>query len=209
VDPKSPLLHRVQVAAQDDRVLDDAAKARHQEWSISTATIVEAIMRLISSNPKADRDLLHRSGVGSGRVRSKLREQSKPMPKAPLRELYLDVRDIVIYGLVINYLRAADAVFWKHPSPGFIRKTIGIQALFDVLADLLPDQLATKDLTEKAWLGWLTRAAKIDFSDRLFNASGSGRGRVKNALLISMARRTLDDVSPELRADFRRVLGLS
>lgn len=90
VDPQSPLLHRVQVAAQDDRVLDDAAKARHQEWSISTATIVEAIMRLISSNPKADRDLLHRSGVGSGRVRSKLREQSKPMPKAPLRELYLE-----------------------------------------------------------------------------------------------------------------------
>jgi len=207
VDPQSPLLHRVQVAAQDDRVLNEAAKARHQEWSVSTATIVESIMRLVSSNPKADRDILHRSAVGSGRIRSRLRDEGKPMPKAPLRELYLAVTDIVIYGLVLNYLRAADQIFWKQPSPGFIRKTIGIQALFDVLADLLPDQLATKDLTEKAWLSWLARAAKIDFTDRLFNASGSGRTQVKKALLLAIGRLSPDEIDPSLRADFDRALG--
>jgi DNA phosphorothioation-associated DGQHR protein 1 len=209
VDPQSPLCHRIQVAAQDDRVLDDAAKARGAEWSISTATIVESIMRLISANPKDDRDRLHMRPLDNGRHRQLLGLSDKPAAniKAPMRALYLEVRDIVIYGVILNYLTVVDELFWQKPEPGFIRKTIGIQALFDVLTVLLPDQLASKDLTKAAWLKHLEPAAKINFGDRLFHASGSGRTQVKKALLLAIGRLSPDEIDPSLRADFDRALG--
>lgn len=209
VDPQSPLCHRIQVAAQDDRVLDDAAKARGQEWSVSTATIVESIMRLISIDPKDDRDRLHMRPLDGGRHRQILRQTDKPnvQTKAPLRELYLEVRDIVIYGLILNYLTVADELFWQKPEPGFIRKTIGIQALFDVMTLLLPNQLKSKNLTKDAWRGHLQPASAINFTDRLFHASGSGRTQVKKTLLLSMGRLSIDQIDPSARADFERALG--
>jgi DNA phosphorothioation-associated DGQHR protein 1 len=211
VDPQSPFCHHIQVAAQDDRVLDEEARARGEEWSVSTATIVESVMKLISSSPKADRDELHKYGVETGRQRQVLRnvKRSSSAKLPPLRELYLDTRDIVIYGLIVNYLTAANEVFWKRPNPGFIRRTVGIQALFEVLGELLPEQLATneKDLTQNAWQSHLVKAKNIDFTDRLFNASGSGRTRIKIAMLLAMQRRSLADVDEQLRPDFQRVLG--
>ncbi len=208
VDPQSPLCHHIQVAAQDDRVLDEAAKFRGQEWSVSTATIVESIMRLISANPKDDRDKLHMHAVGAGRNRQILSATDKPtvQAKAPLRALYLEVRDIVIYGLVLNYLTVVDEIFWRQSTPGFIRKTIGIQALFDVLSEILPEQLITTKLTKEAWQKHLEVAAGIDFTDRLFNASGSGRTRVKKALLLAMGRITIDAIDESMRIDFQRAL---
>lgn len=212
VDSQSPFCHHIQVAAQDDRVLDEVARSRGEEWSVSTATVVESIMKLISSSPKADRDELHKFAVGSGRHRRILRnvKRSTMAKVPPLRELYLETRDIVIYGLIVNYLSAANDVFWTRQSPGFIRKTVGIQALFEVLAELLPEQLATqeKDLTQAAWRSHLAKAQNVDFTDRLFNASGSGRTRIKMALLLAMDRIKIEKIDESLRRDFRRVLGL-
>ncbi len=128
------------------------------------------------------------------------------MPRAPLRELYVKTSDNVIYALVLNYLCVVDDLFWRKPEPGFIRKTIGIQALFDVLAVLLPEQLRTKNLTKDVWREHLRPAAKIDFTDRIFHASGSGRTRVKKALLFAMGRLKNEDIDPVLRADFARAL---
>ncbi len=205
VDEQSPLKDRIQIAAQDDRVLDEESVARSKEWSVSTATIVEAIMRLITTKAKEDRDCLHRYPVGVGRHRSNLPGPDK-MPRAPLRELYVKTSDNVIYALVLNYLCVVDDLFWRKPEPGFIRKTIGIQALFDVLAVLLPEQLRTKNLTKDVWREHLRPAAKIDFTDRIFHASGSGRTRVKKALLFAMGRLKNEDIDPVLRADFARAL---
>lgn len=165
-------------------------------------------MRLISSNPKDDRDRLHKMPLGSGRKRKILSEAgaSRARAKPPLRDLYLEVRDIVIYGLILNYLTVVDELFWRQPEPGFIRKTIGIQALFDVLAVLLPEQLATKNLKKDAWRSHLQKASRIDFTDRLFNASGSGRGRVKKALLLAIGKVSIGDIDEADRADFTRAL---
>jgi hypothetical protein len=93
------------------------------------------------------------------------------------------------------------------PAPGFIRKTIGIQALFDVLTVLLPVQLASKDLTKAAWRKHLEPAARINFGDRLFHASGSGRTLVKKALLLAMGRLPLSEIDERLKVDFQRALG--
>jgi len=204
VDERSPLKDRIQIAAQDDRVLDEESIARAKEWSVSTATIVEAIMRLITTKPKEDRDCLHQYPVGIGRHRSKL-PGADEMPRAPLRAIYLKVSDDVIYGLVVNFLRAVDALFWRKERPGFIRKTIGVQALFDVLRELLPQQLKTKDLTEVTWGRVLTPAGHIDFTDNLFYASGGGRVRVRDAVLIAIGHKKLEDLDAERRVDFERV----
>ena len=117
------------------------------------------------------------------------------------------VRDIVIYGLILNYVTVVDELFWQKTEPGFIRKTIGIQALFDILGALLPEQIKSTDLTKEAWRRYLTPAARIDFNYRLFHASGSGRTRVKKALLLAMGRLTLAEVDKALRGDFERALG--
>ncbi len=204
VDEQSPLKDRIQVAAQDDRVLDQLAKSRAKEWSVSTATMVEAIMRLISTKPKDDRDLLHRHPIGAGRHRSVL-PGAAAMPNAPLRGLYIEVRDIVIYGIVLNFLRASSSVFWEHATPGFIRKTVGIQALFDLLRDLVAEQLETKDLTEAVWRGWLKQAAHVDFTDNFFYPSGGGRIRVRDALLIATGRKKLEDLPADRRTDLERL----
>jgi hypothetical protein len=166
-------------------------------------------MRLIAANPKDDRDRLHMLPLDGSRHRQILRATDKPnlQNKVPLRDLFLDVRDIVIYGLVLNYLAVAEELFWRRPTPGFIRKTIGIQALFDVLAVLLPEQLRSKNLTKDAWRDHLRPAAKIDFTDRIFHASGSGRTRVKKALLFAMNRLQREEIDPALRGDFARALG--
>ncbi len=46
----------------------------------------------------------------------------------------------------------------------------------------------------------------VDFTDRLSHASGSGRGKVKKALLLVMGRMSIDDIDPSDRADFERAL---
>lgn len=53
----------------------------------------------------------------------------------------------------------------------------------------------------------LQKAQNIDFTDRLFHASGSGRGKVKKALLLAMGRLSIDEIDPSDRADFERALG--
>jgi hypothetical protein len=166
-------------------------------------------MRLISSNPKDDRDVLHKRPLDSGRHRGILQipDRVNAQVKTPLRQLYTEVRDIVIYGLILNYLTVVDELFWQKPAPGFIRKTIGIQALFDVLGILLPEQLKSTDLTKNAWRRHLEPATRIDFTDRLFHASGSGRTRVKKALLLAMGHLTLGEIDKSLREDFARAVG--
>lgn len=73
---------------------------------------------------------------------------------------------------------------------------------------MLPsEQLATKNLTKDAWRAHLQKAQNIDFTDRLSHASGSGRGKVKKALLLAMGRLSIDEIDPPDRADFERALG--
>lgn len=203
VDADSPLRDRIQVAAQDDRVLDEAAQARAKEWSVSTATIVEAIIRLISTKAKEDRDRLHAFRIGEGRTRDKL-PGPQAMPKAPMRGLYLEVKDVVIYRAILNFLRAVDSLFWSKQSPGFIRRTIGIQALFDVFRERLPEQLVIKDLTQAAWTAFFQPAADIDFNDQLFYASGGGRVRIKDAIQLKLGTKNLSDLAEDKRDAFRK-----
>jgi hypothetical protein len=105
--------------------------------------------------------------------------------RSPLRSYFVDGNDHLIYSLALNFLRACQNVFWSKAAEGsFIVKTVGIQALFDLLRkDLVVRALEEKDLRVDFFELHLSKASEIDFSSAPFrDASGSGRTRIRQAL---------------------------
>ncbi len=201
VDAESPFKDHVKVAAQDDRVLDEIAKDRQKEWSVSTATIVEGVLSLISKNPKHDRDTLHQSTVDA-RSRKSLADKSVRGDVPPFRELYLaEDRDIVIYKTILNYFNAVNKLFWENlqaHSKSLIRKTAGVQALFQVLKELLPEQLVKKDLQQSTWEEILLKAGRFDFAQiSVFESSGRGRARIRDAILVAIGQKQLTEIQDQ------------
>jgi DNA phosphorothioation-associated DGQHR protein 1 len=173
---ESPLKGHILVAPKRDRALELLNQS--QTWHVSTATIVEGILRLYSSSPKRDTNAMLASGPKTRKVVADARDRS------PLRKLYIEGNDATIYGIVLNYLKVCDRLFWSKAKPGsFIRKTVGIQALFDVLRHDAPNFIARGDASEAYFTALLTPAADIDFSAVDFqNASGSGRSAIRRSL---------------------------
>jgi hypothetical protein len=179
-------------------VLDGIARERQKEWSVSTATIVEGILMLISKNPKQDRDKLHREPI-ERRSRKQLIDIYIRGEQPPFREMYLsEDRDIVIYKTLINYFSAADEIFWSKKNSGLIRKTAGVQALFRVLKELLPDQLLKKDLQQSAWNSILIKAKSLDFSNmQVFESSGRGCKRIQDAILVAIGNKYSSEIKDD------------
>jgi DNA phosphorothioation-associated DGQHR protein 1 len=174
---ESPLRGRIVVAPQRDVTLK--ALSDSTDWHVSTATIVEGILRLISSNPKRDTNAML-----SPPIRARRALTNGPRDRSPLRQVYLDGQDALLYAIVLNYLKACDSLFWTPASPGsFITKTVGIQALFDVLRRLAQDALQRRLATEAFFTDRLRSAGQIDFSAPEFqNASGSGRSLIRREI---------------------------
>jgi DNA phosphorothioation-associated DGQHR protein 1 len=151
-------------------------------WKVSTAVVVEGIVRLISSNPKKDSLVM----LPANESRSILRNSR--VDNSPLRSLYLEVRDAVLYKLVFNFFVACEQVLWqKAARDSFIVKTVGIQALFDVLRSIATDVISSKDISVDSFKSRLRFAENIDFSSYEFrNASGSGRANIRRKLLESL-----------------------
>lgn len=181
VDQDSPLNGRIQIAPVRDDALNN--QLRNEPWRVSTAVIVEAIMRLFTSNPKADTAALlkdrrkPRASIGDMRA-----------DRSPLRNFYLGNKDAVIYALVKNYLVACDEVFWaRAPGDSFIIKTVGVQALLDVLKRMARDAIEGGDIRASYFSNKLSAAGQIDFTeDRFKNASGAGRSIIRRALEDAM-----------------------
>lgn len=174
---ESPLRGRITVAPKRDKGLQDLNASRN--WHVSTATVVEGILRLISANPKRDTNAMLSPPVKPRRALS-----NGPRDRTPLREVYINGQDALLYGIVLNFLTACDETFWQKAKPGsFIMKTVGIQALFDILRALAPEAIKGGDATVAFFLQKLTPAGSIDFSAVEFqNASGSGRSLIRRRL---------------------------
>lgn len=182
MDPESPLLGRIVIAPRQDDELSRLGS--NASWRVSTAVVVEGIMRLFTTNPKKDNaDLL----AVERKQRRDIADYRKD--RSPLRSSYLNYEDAVIYTIVLNFLRACDNLFWKSASPeSFIFKTVGIQALFDILKFKAADVYAERDIRVSRFEGMLRPAMDIDFSANEFrNASGSGRTKIRQALLERIA----------------------
>jgi DNA phosphorothioation-associated DGQHR protein 1 len=208
MDVESPLHQHIIIAAQNEEVLF-RNKPRGVQWAVSTATVVDGILKLFSSNPQKDRDLMHRDPVDE-RSRSVLKDD-----RTPLRNLYLSTNDLAIYTIVNNYFLAARQELWSRASGrSYIIKTVGIQALFDILSLLMKkfkqDQSGRsvnieRELSVGFFSDRLGTAAGIDFSDSFFQASGGGRTRIKNTLALKMGLVTINDVPQRDRQDYSRL----
>ena len=205
----SPLFGRILVAAENDFALTKQEGKDQGKWMVSMATVVEGIARLISQNPKRDRTLFLQQPAGERR--RKILALKAPSDTAPLRELYLESNDKVVYAAVNNFLRAANELFWsKSPIHSYICKTVGIQALFDILLVLAKDALAVKNFTFSFFIEKLQAASDIDFSNEKFkNASGSGRLLIKNCLLMKLGleRFKLNEMRRKFPEKFKAIEG--
>lgn len=176
-DTDSPLRGRIMVAPKRDPRLEKIAA--EATWRISTAVAVDGIMRLYSSNPKRDANLMRE---GDAHTRNVLLQG--PKDKSPLRSAYIEGNDAVIFKMVLNYLKAADRVFWEDANEGsYIFRTVGVQAIFDILRKLASDAFENRDISSGYFEEILSPAKKIDFSSTEFqNASGSGRTFIRKEI---------------------------
>jgi len=176
-DTESPLQGRIMVAPKRDAALEELAEKA--KWRVSTAVIVDGILRLFSSNPKRDANLMRKDEASP---RSELREG--PRDRSPLRDVYIEGNDALIYKMVLNYLKASEDIFWGNASEdSFIFRTIGVQAVFDILRKVAPQSVEAKDISVGFFKALLEGARPIDFaSERFRNPSGSGRTMIRRAI---------------------------
>lgn len=159
---------------------------------MSTATIVDGILRLFSAKPQADKDEMYKVSVEDGRNReSQLKDDG-----TPLRLLYLKARDNGIYSILVAFFSAVDELFWQNPASfDVMTKTIALQALFDILRLLLIRMKRddAKDFSREVFLEKLRPAGDIDF-DPLFESSGRGRTSIRNYIGLKTGIIPLIDV---------------
>jgi DNA phosphorothioation-associated DGQHR protein 1 len=203
-DEHSPFFKHIIIAAENDFAPKMAEVRRDGGWAVSTATVVEGILRLISQNPKVDSYTMGGRLTYEGRGRQALR---KSTDTSPLRQLYLSKGDDLIYDFVRNFFSAVDDVLWKRATPeSYIRKTVGIQALFDVLRALAPESVSSKNIRVGTFAEKLRRVQRINFADVFFQTSGTGRQRIRNCIEISLKLKSLDQVQAD-RAAYERLVG--
>ncbi|PTQ88581.1 DGQHR domain-containing protein [Agitococcus lubricus] len=158
------------------------------EGIVSLATIVDGILKLITTNPKSDRDELLNYKNTKGR--NGLSNGSK---NTPLRQLYLDGQDAKIESIIFQYFEAIYQVLGDKQKPNsYLFKSVGFQSLFELLKRSLSDNNSTFDYekTKKA----LSVLEKVDFSDIFFTASGIGASRIKNVCFILLNYKSLNEL---------------
>ncbi|MFJ2969564.1 DGQHR domain-containing protein [Pseudomonas fulva] len=152
-----------------------------QDFNVSMATIVDGLLKLYSKKPKSDRSKMM-SIPKEKRDRKVLDGDG-----SPLRFLYRNGLDEVIYEVVTNYFVAVASIFWEDVAPGsYIKKTVGVQALFDVLLKLLDNFESNLDGEVADFVEKLAPAARAGLDFSRAQASGAGRTYIKNEILKTL-----------------------
>jgi DNA phosphorothioation-associated DGQHR protein 1 len=169
----SPFYNKVKVAP----INSFDFKSESTSWFISTATIVQGLLGLISSNPKRDRVEMGQEHIFKGRSRSLLKSIKD---SSPLRSYFLEENDDELISIVVNYFETVKVYLWERANPdSYILKTIGIQALFDFLKVILQNESNYQNIDFKKYF---VTVSNIDFSDNYFQASGVGKSRIRRVL---------------------------
>ena len=191
----SPFKDHIKVAALDGRLLSDVSVQRSQQWVVSTATIVEGVLSLITKNAKADRDRMYARKLFKGR-RTDLDLGSEQ--DTPLRSYFLTGKsDAIIYDIIRNFFNAVKTLFWNEEggSVSVLQKTAGVQALFYVLKKSLPAMLRERDVSYARFKSLLGEASHIPFGEPVFmETSGKGRSHIQDAILVALRLKQLDGV---------------
>lgn len=196
IENSSPLHKHIKVAPANEQILFNTP--RNDEWTVSTATIVDGVLSLITTKPKRDRVEMAQTRL-FGRSREMLEKFSD---SSPLRQLYLNYEDERIYSLIFSYFSLVDKELWSHAKTNsYIIKTVGVLALFDFFKRVLQEIGPEADF--KAYLSHVSEA---DFSDHFFQASGVGRSRIRMLLYFATGfRRKSENLTPDTEANILRI----
>ena len=183
----SPFANRLRLGLQDS---GEDGTAR----TISLATVVDGILSLVSANPRKDRDDLAKRPM---RSRDRKLLDSGRAERTPLRELYRRGNDLAIYQVCRNFFAASREAFWdKRDGRSFIGKTVGVQALFDVLRQTLGEgRIDIADARKRVFLNMLEPLMRVDFADAFFQASGTGRTRIRNVPQLGIRARAMESLT--------------
>ena len=175
-DEESPLRGKIKVAPKHDKNLKELAS--EASWFISTATVVDGFLRLFSSNPKRDSNIMRKGKAHSRQKLLEVRDNS------PLRDIFIGGNDLLIYTMVLNYLKASNKTFWENAPPdSFIIRTIGVQAIFDILRLIAKDAIEEKNVRVEYFMEKLKGAQNMEFPRKDFDSSsGSGRTKIRKAI---------------------------
>lgn len=181
-----PFSGHIALGIQNDLIANE-----DQEWCVSMATIVDGILGLISSNPKNDRYTLMRVPLGKERKRTNLDPKGPP-----LRFLYLDGNDKALYEILCNYFNAVKDTLWIDiDKKSYIRKTVGIQALFDVLKKLLTNFKTEKKASYEYFREKTDKIKGVDFTK--MEASGIGKTKIRTLMLIRLGFIDIDSITDQ------------
>lgn len=181
-DVSSPFFESILSSADLDNVLADKRSER-RGVAVSMATVVDGILRLMSRNPQEDRNRIRRP-----ESRALGRKSLSVYSGLPIRELYIEGNDKAIYEIVFNFFTAVAATIWKEASAqSYLKKTVGIQALFDVLKLILVKREVSADNYSISSLVQLLRACEsIDLNGDKYQASGIGRSDIRKDLVAAL-----------------------
>ena len=170
----SPLYQRIKLAPLYFELDDVVDKTK---WMLSTAAMVEGILKLVSSNPQKDRDFLamKKEEFWSDKTRKSL---VKLRDKSVLRDLYINCDDNKIYEILNSFFQSVKSIMWDNASPNsVITKTIGISVLFDILREIL-----RKDESIKQFDEFILKIKDVDYCNNYFQLSGTGKTRLRRVL---------------------------
>lgn len=182
-EERSPLRGRITVSPKRDAAIQ--AIMSRADWRVSTAVVVDGILRLFSTNPKRDANAMR---TPEACPRSALMDG--PRDRSPLRDAFIAGNDSLIYTLAEHFLIACSNLFWNTAhEESYIVKTVGVQALFDILRKHAAQAYAAKDLRVAFFEEILRPAARIDFAATEFRVpAGSGRSAIRRAIEEAIER---------------------
>lgn len=182
-EKESPLFRSIFPVADSDKIFSVTDGQANSDVRVSMATIVDGILRLLSKNPKEDRSIVRRP-----ENKELGRKSLSPINGLPLRTLYIQGNDKAIYDLLCNYFAAVQFSVWATVGTGsYLRKTVGVQALFDVLRELLTTKpITAANFSYDALVVTLTPCSNLDPAGDKYQASGIGRSDIRRELLQAL-----------------------
>lgn len=194
-DKSSPLYSLIKLAPIYDN--EDFIQLNNSNWLISTSAMIEGILSLFTSNYKRDRIEMMNKKIFYGRDRKMLKNLKDT---SPLRDEFLNYKDEFVENVISTFFRTVNDKIWlKTDKNSYLKKTIGIQVLFDVLKESLKKN---KEFDSNI----IDSICHVDFSDNYFQASGIGKTRIRNVIFILNNLKSIEQIENE--NDKREILRL-
>lgn len=156
--------------------------------TLTQATFVEALLKLISRNPNQDRDTLLRNRP----IRAATDQELKV---TPLRNLFISGQDVTIAKIIWNYFEAVRErwpLAWNAGGAGYIlNRTNGFRALMRLFKPLYLSLTNPGGVVEHG--GYERFFAEMTLTDQDFQSSNFPPGSSGEAALVDRFRQELHD----------------